>query len=345
LFRDMNIHELIELTQNKEIATIDVRSPSEFADSTIPGSRNHPVFDDAERAEIGTLYKQVGVKAATDRGLELFSAKLPSFIKQIEQIKGPKVVFCWRGGMRSKTAATVTSLMGIKIYRLTGGYRAYRRWVVETIERFELEFNPRPVVILGNTGTGKTAILRHLQQEGFPVLDLEGMAGHRGSVFGHVGIKGNNQKTFDSLLVADLMKLQQSPYVLLEGESKRIGKVVLPDFIMNKKERAVPLFVRLPLEERVRQIVADYRPWEHKQQLIEGFNHIKSRIHTPIAKEIATSLEADEYEQAVRLLLMHYYDPRYEHAMRHYEQERTIIEANTVAEAVQGVKEFIAGQL
>lgn len=342
MFQDMNIDELLALRHNREIVTIDVRSPSEFNDATIPGSLNIPFFDDAERAEIGTIYKQVSVKAAMDRGLELFSAKLPAFIKQFEQIQGTKAVFCWRGGMRSRTTATVLALMGIKVYRLTGGFRTYRRWVVETLEQFDLK--PRPVVLLGNTGTGKTAILRQLKHEGYPVLDLEGMAGHRGSVFGHVGIKANNQKTFDSLLVTDLLELQQSPYVLMEGESKRIGKVVLPDFLISKKEQAMQLFIQLPLEERVRQIVADYKPQEHKPELIQGYNLIKERIHTPIAKEIMMNLETDQFEEAVRLLLEYYYDPRYEYAMKQYQQEKKIIEANTVIEAVQGVKDFLANR-
>lgn len=339
MFQDITVEELLALRDKKELVLIDVRSPSEYTDATIPGSRNIPLFDDAERAEVGTIYKQVSVQAAKDRGLELFSAKLPAFIKTFEQIKESKAVFCWRGGMRSKTSATVLSLMGIRAYRLTGGFRAYRRWVVETMGQFE--FKPHGIVLLGHTGTGKTSILRQLQSEGFPVLDLEGMAGHRGSIFGQVGLKANNQKTFESLLITDLLDLQQSTYVLMEGESKRIGKAVLPEFIVNKKEAATQIFIRLPINERVRHIVEEYKPWEHKQELIDAFNKIKNRIHTPIAKEIMTCLEDDQFFQAVHLLLEHYYDPRYEHAMKLYEQERIIIDAETIAEAVQGVKDYL----
>lgn len=340
MFQDMSIEELLKLRQDKKIVTIDVRSPSEFAESTIPGSLNIPLFDDAERAEVGTTYKQVSVQAAMDRGLELVSAKLPAFIKTFREIGDQKVVFCWRGGMRSKTTATVLSLMGIRVFRLTGGFRAYRRWVVETLGSFELA--PEPIVLMGNTGTGKTAILRQLAEEGYPVLDLERMAGHRGSIFGHVGMKAHNQKTFESLLLTDLLGLQQAPYVLMEGESRRIGKAVLPEFIVDKKEGAEQLFIQLPLVERVRHIIEDYRPSEHKEELIQGFKRIRSRIHTPIAKEIMTSLEADDYSQAVRLLLEHYYDPRYEHAMSQYSGRRTVIEAGTVAEGAQLVKSYLA---
>lgn len=337
--QEISLEKCLALREQQGAVMIDVRSPAEFANSTIPGSINIPLFDDAERAEVGTIYKQEGVQAAKERGLEIFSAKLPAFIKAFGEIGGPKTVFCWRGGMRSKTAATVLGLMGIQASRLTGGFRAYRKWVVETLETFELK--AQPVVLLGHTGTGKTAILRQLKQEGLPVLDLEGMAGHRGSIFGQVGLEANNQKTFDSLLVTALLQLGQAPFVLLEGESPRIGKVVLPKFITEHKEAATQLLIRLPMEERVRHIVEDYRPEEHKEELIQAFMGIKERIHIPIAKEILAALTEERFGDAVGLLLEHYYDPRYEHAMMQYEDQRIVIEAATVAEAALKVKDAV----
>ncbi|MFC5446886.1 tRNA 2-selenouridine(34) synthase MnmH [Paenibacillus aestuarii] len=340
MFQDITLEELLALQQNKDHVMIDVRSPSEFRDSTIPGSLNIPLFNDAERAEIGTIYKQVSIQAAKDRGLEIVSAKLPAFVKAFEQLKGQKVVYCWRGGMRSRTSATVLSLMGIRAYRLTGGIRTYRKWVVETLEQMELK--PPSIILLGHTGIGKTAILRQLQAEGRPVLDLEYMAGHRGSIFGQVGLRANNQKTFESLLLQEVLQIQDAPYVLMEGESKRIGKAVLPDFIIRKKEAGTQLFIEMPIEERVRHILADYQPNDNKAELLQAYMHIKDRIHTPIAKEIETSLRDEQYAHAVRLLLEHYYDPRYEHAMRQYEQERVVIQAESIADAVQAVRDYLA---
>ncbi|SEU10346.1 tRNA 2-selenouridine(34) synthase MnmH [Paenibacillus sp. NFR01] len=337
--QEISLEKCLALREQQGVVMIDVRSPAEFANSSIPGSINIPLFDDAQRAEVGTIYKQEGVQAAKERGLEIFSAKLPAFIKAFGEIGGPKTVFCWRGGMRSKTAATVLGLMGIQASRLTGGFRAYRKWVVETLETFELK--AQPVVLLGHTGTGKTAILRQLKQEGLPVLDLEGMAGHRGSIFGQVGLEANNQKTFDSLLVTELLQLGQAPFVLLEGESPRIGKVVLPKFVTEHKEAATQLLIRLPMEERVRHIVEDYRPKEHKEELIQAYMGIKERIHIPIAKEILAALTEERFGDAVGLLLEHYYDPRYEHAMMQYEDQRIVIEAATVAEAALMVKEAV----
>ncbi|NOU73093.1 tRNA 2-selenouridine(34) synthase MnmH [Paenibacillus sp. LMG 31458] len=339
MFQDITIEELLSLRDKKEIVMIDVRSPSEYQDSTIPGSLNIPLFDDVERAEIGTNYKQVSVQVAKDRGLEIVSAKLPAFVKTFEQIKEKKAVFCWRGGMRSKTTATVLSLMGIRTYRLTGGFRAYRKWVVDTLEK--MDFKPRVCVISGNTGAGKTAILRHLQRDGYPVLDLEAMAGHRGSIFGHVGLQANNQKTFEALLLTNLLKMEDAPYILIEGESKRIGKAVIPEFIVSKKDSGTQLFIEMPIDERARHIIEDYRPWENKQELLQAYSHIKDRIHTPIAKSIEIALKEEQFEHAVCLLLEHYYDPRYEHAMNKYEQEIINIKANTIKDAVKAVKEYL----
>lgn len=151
MFQDIPINELLALKSQGELTVIDVRSPSEYKEATIPGSMNIPFFNDEERAEVGTLYKQVSPQAAKERGLEIVSAKLPAFVKEFSKIEGKKAVFCWRGGMRSKTSATVLSLMGIKALRLEGGYRSYRHWVVEQLESMELK--QEAYVLNGNTGS------------------------------------------------------------------------------------------------------------------------------------------------------------------------------------------------
>ncbi|WP_409345547.1 tRNA 2-selenouridine(34) synthase MnmH [Paenibacillus sp. MBLB4367] len=335
MFQDMTIEQLLEEYKRGGLTLIDVRSPSEFAEATVPGSLNIPLFDDEERRQVGTLYKQVSIPAAKERGLEIVSAKLPAFIKQFSQLEGRKAVFCWRGGMRSKTTATVLSLMGIRVYRLTGGFRAYRKWVVEELERFA--FKPHCYVVSGYTGSGKTKLLQRLAERGYPVLDLETMAQHRGSIFGQIGLKPNNQKTFESLLVHKLLEVNDSPFVLLEAESKRVGKAVLPGFLVEGKERGTPLFIRMPAAERVRNIMEEYRPEEHKDACLDAFHQIKRRIHTPIAAEMEAHLIADRFPEAIALLLEHYYDPRYEHAATQYGSERVYIDAGNVDEAVEAI--------
>lgn len=343
MLQDLTMEELAELRNHKEFVLIDVRSPSEYEDSTIPGSLNIPLFDDRERAEIGTLYKQVSVQAAKERGLEIVSAKLPAFIKQFSEIPGQKAVFCWRGGMRSRTTATLLSLMNIYAHRLTGGFRAYRQWVISHLNEAAAGFKPVAYVVNGYTGSGKTAILRYLKDRGHPVLDLEGMAGHRGSIFGHIGLKASNQKTFDSLLIEELIRYGQAPYVLFEAESKRIGNVTMPEPLVEKKQRAHQLWIELPLDVRVQNIIEDYRPEEFAEQCLQSFLKIKSRLHTPIAAEIEKSMREGNYRRAVELLLVHYYDPRYDHTVAEYEPDRrTIIKAESVDEATEKVEQFLA---
>lgn len=336
MFHEITIEEIRARQQTKPVSFIDVRSPAEFAESTIPGSVNIPLFNNEERAEVGTLYTKIGVHAAKDRGLEITAAKLPAFIRAIAAVPGDKAVFCWRGGMRSRTAATVVALMDIHIYRLTGGYRAYRNWVVHELENFPFAY--RPYVIHGLTGTGKTALLIRLKERGYPVVDLEGLAGHRGSVFGQIGLAANNQKTFDSLLLEDLLRYRSFPYLLLEAESKRIGRVVMPPFLAERMEHAVQLRLEMPLEARVRQILADYRPEEHKEESLAAFRMIKDRIHIPIAAEIERSLLKERYADAALLLLQHYYDPRYEFSAGRYGfADFVTISASSVEEAEAAV--------
>ncbi len=344
MFQDISVNELLELQNKKKMTLIDVRSPSEYRDSTIPGSLNIPVFNDEERAEIGTIYKQVGVDAAKERGLAIMSAKLPAFVKQFKEIDGDKAVYCWRGGMRSRTAATVLSLMDIHVSRITGGIKAYRKYVLDTLEHKTLE--AEAFVLHGLTGTGKTAVLRQLQQEGYPVVDLEGLAGHRGSIFGHIGLQASNQKTFDSELVERLKQVESAPYVLFEAESKRIGKIVVPDFLMEKKESGVAIVLELPMEERVRQIMEDYNPAAYKEQYLAAFQLIKNRIHTPVAAEIGRSLEEGRFAQGIRMLLEHYYDPKYNHTSSQYEDASPIVvSVDKVEEAVKAVKEILRNQM
>ncbi|MDC3417252.1 tRNA 2-selenouridine(34) synthase MnmH [Aquibacillus salsiterrae] len=338
MFQDISINKLWQAQQEKSVMLIDVRSPSEYNHSTIPGSINIPVFSDDERAEIGTIYKQVSQEAAKERGLEIVSQKLPSFIKQFKQLPPQKkVVFCWRGGMRSKTAATVVDLMGIPVARLEGGMRSFRQLVVSSFENYDLP--TKTYSLNGYTGSGKTVILHHLENQGYPVIDLEGMANHRGSIFGEIGLEPYNQTTFESLLFARLQELDQSPYLIFEAESRRIGKTIIPDFLLKQKEKGIQIHLFIPLEERVKNILDDYQPWNHLEECIHAFSLIKKRIHTPIASEIETALQSENYEKAVRYLLEYYYDPRYNHTMNQYPSNQHVdIEAKDTEEAIKKIK-------
>ncbi|WP_157052464.1 tRNA 2-selenouridine(34) synthase MnmH, partial [Ornithinibacillus contaminans] len=245
--------------------------------------------------------------------------------------EGAISVFCWRGGMRSRTAATVLDLMGIHATRLAGGIRTYRHFVVDVLEK--KQFKPEFIVLNGFTGTGKTAILKKLADNGFPVIDFEQMANHRGSIFGHIGLNPSNQKRFESLLVEKMLKYEQENFVFVEGESKRIGKVTIPDFLYQKKENGLQLVIQLPVEERVRTILDDYQPWNNPEKFKEAFQIIQKRIHTPVAKDIDDALQAGDFAEATKLLLTHYYDPKYQYTASDSQGERIVIEADNVEDA------------
>ncbi|MDW0109601.1 tRNA 2-selenouridine(34) synthase MnmH [Sporosarcina aquimarina] len=336
MFRDITLRDLMALHAKEPHTMVDVRSPKEFKEASIPGALNIPVFNDEERAEVGTIYKQVGQAEAKKRGLEIFSAKLPAFIAEFEAIDTSLTVFCWRGGMRSKTAATVLDLMGIHPHRLTGGIRTYRQWVVQELENFK--YSPELIVLNGYTGSGKTVILHKLAEAGEPIVDLEGLAGHRGSIFGQIGLEASNQKNFESLLLHDLKRTANEPVVFIEGESKRIGKVTMPGFLFEKKEHSRQLIIQLPIEERVRITLEDYQPAERPEEFKAAFEQIRRRIHVPIAKEIEEALNSGDFDSATRLLLEHYYDPRYQHSTGKVDDDLKItIAADTVDEAFEKV--------
>lgn len=340
MFQDISLNDLLRKQKEEPIALVDVRSPQEFAEFHIPGSSNIPVFDNEERAEVGTIYKQVGPEAAKERGLAIFSAKLPSFIAAFQALGQEKMVYCWRGGMRSKTAATVLDLMGQTVSRLDGGIRSYREWVVHRLEEPHVSTNM--YVLNGYTGTGKTILLNRLKQQGYPVFDLEGMANHRGSIFGQIGRKPHNQKTFDSMLVQEMERYASSSFILLEGESKRIGKATLPPFLLEAKEAGMQLFIHLPMEKRIEIILAEYDPEHHQAEIIDSFQRIRKHIHTPVAKEIADDLQRGDFAEAVALLLEYYYDPRYHHAIKDYPDDRQIhLHAESLDEALSKVIQVI----
>jgi tRNA 2-selenouridine synthase len=203
---------------------------------------------------------------------------------------------------------------------------------VETLENYtDL---PPCYIINGYTGTGKTELLERLAELGYPVINLEQMAGHRGSIFGHIGKLPNNQKTFESLLVHELIRLENAPYLIIEGESKRVGKVVLPEFLVQGKEKGTAIFMDIPTEQRVANIINDYNPQAHKDDCIRSFERIEKRIHTPVSAEIRAALVNDRFDDATRLLLLHYYDPRYQYATDQYETGRITISASDTDEAL-----------
>lgn len=317
-----------ELQKKKNPIIIDIRSPIEFKDGSIPSAINIPLFTNEERQEIGTIYKQEGQAAAKWRAMERVSSKIPELLNQIkeEMSKGEElIIHCWRGGMRSKAVVTFLEFAGINAMRLVGGYKAFRQYILTQIPEM---YPDKAVVLHGLTGVGKTEVLKLLKKQGYPIIDLEEMAGHRGSIFGTIGLdEGHNQKTFDSLLFEGLKNLQGSGYFIMEAESMRIGKAVQPEKLMDKKMKGLHIHIDTPFEERVKHLVNEYvlpfknEPWYH-EKISNGIEKILKRIKDDeMKKQLVSTLEEKNYQEMIRILLDYYYDPRYDHKRQEYDGE------------------------
>lgn len=327
-----------ELRDRKDLVWIDVRSEGEFEESMIPGSFNVPLFNNEERAQIGTLYKQVSPERARWTGLEIASRKLPDLVRQIANLTEgiTPVIYCWRGGMRSKTVATVLDLMGIKAIRLAGGYRGYRQYVTNSLTLRSAADLPPLIVIHGMTGVGKTTLLRMLAEEGEPVLDLEGLARHRGSVFGGIGLNPANQRQFDSLLIDELESLYGQPYILMEAESKRVGRVTVPDFLMEAKRTAINVELVAPISVRILRTLDQYKLADDEafqESVVRAVAFIQKRFSPDLRHRVYAWMDERAYEPLIGALLEEYYDPRYEYARRDYERPFLIVDATNLQEA------------
>ncbi len=310
MIQEIDVDGLVKLTNP---VFVDVRSESEFAEATIPGAVNLPIFADAERAQVGTAYRQVSPLAAKDLGLAIVAPKLPRLVKQCRELgtKGELVIFCWRGGMRSRAVASIIDLMGIKVYRLQGGYKAYRRSIVTYWEQPELPFDV--VVLRGNTGTGKTQLIQALREHGLPAVDLENLANNRGSVFGAVGLgAAPSQKQFEACLREEIRAFGPVKYVVVECESKRIGRVVLPEVLHKGMQSGKQLLVYDSVPNRVRRLVKEYTAFLTSDPELEAaLSRLDKRLGYAKTDELKTKLSNGEYAEFTRILLQEYYDPLY----------------------------------
>lgn len=324
--KDITVEELIQMD---DPVVIDIRAPIEFKEAAIPGAINIPLFTDEERQEIGTIYKQVGQDQAKWRAMEVVSPKIPFLLQSIKaavsETHEQPIIHCWRGGMRSKAVQMFLDFAGIRAKRLEGGYKAYRQFILKEIPNLIPDM---AVVIHGLTGVGKTEILHILEERGYPVLDLEGMANHRGSIFGGVGLgNGFNQKQFDSLLFRKLKEIKGTPYFLMEAESKRIGKVTQPDELMVKKMNGINFHVHSSIEQRVSHIAKEYiDPFQQESWYFDVIKDSLDKVFKRL-KDVETknSLEENllsrDYKQMIKGLLEKYYDPMYTYKRQEYAGE------------------------
>ena len=295
-------------------AIIDARTPSEFAEDHIPGAISAPVLSDAERAEVGTLYKQVSPFEAKKLGGALVAGNVARHIESHWKEK-PKswrpLVYCWRGGKRSGAMAHILREIGWDAQTLSGGYKAYRRWVVQELEEKPSDFEY--LVVHGPTGSGKSRLLAALGDAGAQVLDLEALAAHRGSVLGGLPDRPQpSQKMFESLLLKELSSLKRTKPVYVEGESKKIGQLQVPDALIARMRASPCVRLETDTETRVTLLLEEYQHYLADTSALGGQLDCLVSLHgREKVAEWKTLAEHGAWREFVARLLVEHYDPAY----------------------------------
>jgi tRNA 2-selenouridine synthase len=318
----ITIEEFLTLAQSHPV--LDVRSPGEYKHAHIPGALSLPLFTDEERKIVGTAYKQESKEKAIKIGLKYFGKKMVKMVDEVEAItkndsseKKTVLVHCWRGGMRSAGVAWLLDLYGFKVYTLVGGYKVYRKWV---LQQFEQKY---PVVVIGGyTGSGKTEVLHALSSIGFSTIDLEGLANHKGSAFGALGqLPQPSQEQFENQLAKQLMHFiqfqnakqetinQQSKsnlasVLFVEDESQRIGTVNIPVSFFKQMRETKVLFLAIPFDERLAFITKHYGQFE-KENLVNAIIRIKKKLGGLETKTAINALVEDDINTCFRVLIQY----------------------------------------
>lgn len=308
----MNVEVSDFLMRIQGALCIDVRSPSEYAHAHIPQAVNIPLLNDEQRKEIGTLYKKEGKEAAVKKGYELVG---PFFVEKIEKILSLKnekqeyYFYCWRGGLRSNIMAWLLKTMGKKVYLLEGGYKSFRNLALQIFtEKYPLK------ILGGNTGSGKTQLLSILQENGMQVIDLEGLAHHRGSAYGHLGLAPQpSPEMFENQLAKALFFMDKKKSIWVEGESVMIGKVCIPQAFFEQMKNAPYAMMQVKKEERIQRILAEYGGFA-KEDLAACTQKIERKMGPQNCKLALTFLSNDELERWLEIVV-DYYDKLYAKSM------------------------------
>ena len=312
----IDIEDFIVLAPNSIV--IDVRSPGEFEHAHIVDAHSLPLFNNEERAIVGTTYKQKSREAAIKIALPFFGEKMKPLIEMVEtwvaafEKKHTRetptiIVHCWRGGMRSGAVAWLLDLYGFKVLQLIGGYKAYRNWALLQFEK------AYPLKVLGGyTGSGKTEILLELKRRNKTVIDLEGLAHHKGSSFGALGQETQpSQEMFENKLAHALSSIEfLEEGIWIEDESQRIGLVMIPLSFFTLLRNSVCYFIEIPFEERLNFITTGYGKFD-KDSLMSATLRIQKRLGGLETKNAINQIIEGNIKDAFHILLK-YYDKWYE---------------------------------
>jgi tRNA 2-selenouridine synthase len=345
----IQIKEFLSLAAHYPV--LDVRSPGEYQHAHIPGGYSLPLFTDQERAVVGTLYKQEGKESAIRTGLDYFGIKMRRMVEEIAEkydslipnktalhcssSTKPILVHCWRGGMRSAGVAWLLDLYGFKVYTLAGGYKSFRKFVFEQFSQIG------PMHILGGyTGSGKTDLLHSMSASGkYLVIDLERLAGHKGSAFGAIGLeKQPTQEMFENKLAVELFRIRQStnttgneqPYntifekpIWVEDESQRIGTVNIPAALWDHMRRQRVYFLDIPFEDRLTYLTETYGKL-NRSELAAAITRIQKRLGGLETKTALSHLVEGNIRACFSILLL-YYDKKYKKSLMNREATEELI--------------------
>ncbi len=297
---------------NRSSIFIDVRSPREYQQGKIPGAINLPILDNDERRIVGLTYKKQGIDDAISAGHRIAQLKLDNYFLKVRKIIKNKqaIIYCWRGGLRSRAVAIFLKNKGLSVAQLKGGYRAYRRMVHSYLNIFTPK---KPIFVLyGYTGSGKSDLLHYLETLDQPVLDLERLANHRGSVFGGFGLgEQPSQKDFEANLFIRLEELNDAPYIITEGESRKIGRCHLPNKIVEMMKNSFQVLVKSGFNERRKRVEKIYLNHISIEEALEKLEIIAPFLGKSKVLALQKNLANGEFRKVISYILRYYYDPLY----------------------------------
>ncbi len=306
---------------------IDVRSPGEFHQGHIPGAINLPLFSDSERDLIGKSYKKDSREKAIYQGLKITMPKIKNLIKSLEEMdkrkensKNPLRVYCWRGGMRSRAFGWLAASIGMKTYLLKDGYKNYRQWV---LYQFEKSY---PIRLLGGkTGTGKTDILKTINNKNIYIIDLEGLANHRGSSFGSLGMKQQpTSQQFENIIAEklDVFSEKESKEIWVEAESSNLGKCRIPNNFYRQMKNAPIIEIIKSRKERVENLISIYSD-NSRKDLKDAVSRIHKRLGPQRTSEALLAIDKKNWADAC-IAMLYYYDKCYDYEIKKSEKLDTI---------------------
>lgn len=301
----------LETFLNNEFDVIfDVRSPKEFEESHIPGAKNFYVLNNEEHSEIGYIYKQISKKEASKKGLIYILKNIAWQLEKFDNLENKKIlIYCARGGKRSFSLYTILKELNLDVYRLEGGYKAYRSYVSKYFQNLP---HKNFIVLRGNSGCGKSELIEMLS----PSIHLEKLANHYGSNFGSRGFQPS-QKMFENMLFEEFRRINVNEYIFIEAESSKIGKLILPGVLPKRIQEGIQIEITAPLKRRIERTLKYYGNID-KQNFYENLNKLKKFISSKTYEKLIKLYDSGNLREVAKIMLLEYYDRVYKKRKSHY---------------------------